>query len=142
MALNPAQNARDQPSTSAPQSIEDEVLANVRNQQSGENQTLADYNLPEEFLRTVADRVIRSSFEQRYRLMVRDAAMSGAMPLQRHDAGSQPQSQSETQDSNPTRAAGPPARGGHMNRALGLLIVMPALLVVLVVMLRRRGKST
>jgi hypothetical protein len=52
-------------------SVEDEVLANVKAQQIGPA-TVADLALPDDFLRRVADRVIRSSFEDRYRIVVPD----------------------------------------------------------------------
>lgn len=52
---------------------EDEVLANLRNQRIGRTQTVADLNLPESFLRREADRIIRGSFEERYRVVVKDA---------------------------------------------------------------------
>ncbi|MFN0007154.1 MAG: hypothetical protein ACKVXR_04535 [Planctomycetota bacterium] len=55
-----------------PAQLEIEVLENVRNQPLGEG-TVADLHLPEEFLRRVADRIVRSSFEERYRLVVKDA---------------------------------------------------------------------
>lgn len=55
-----------------PAQIETEVLENVRNQPLGDG-TVADLALPEEFLRRVADRIVRSSFEERYRLVVKDA---------------------------------------------------------------------
>ncbi|HVP73558.1 MAG TPA: hypothetical protein VMS30_07460 [Phycisphaerales bacterium] len=52
-------------------SVEDEVLGNLRNQAIG-RQTLADLNLPEAFLRREADRIIRASFDDRYRIVVKD----------------------------------------------------------------------
>ena len=52
-------------------SVEDEVLGNLRNQAIG-RQTLADLNLPEAFLRREADRIIRGSFDDRYRIVVKD----------------------------------------------------------------------
>lgn len=50
-------------------SVEDEVLANIRQQPLGPG-TLNDLALPVHFLRRVADRIIRSSFEERYRIVV------------------------------------------------------------------------
>lgn len=47
------------------------MLANIRNQPVG-GHTLAALNLPESFLRREADRVIRSSFEERARIIVKD----------------------------------------------------------------------
>src|SRR4029434_102271 len=52
-------------------SVEDEVLGTLRNQAIG-RQTLADLNLPEAFLRREADRIIRTSFDDRYRIIVKD----------------------------------------------------------------------
>lgn len=39
--------------------------------------TVADLNLPEEFLRRVADRVIRSSYQQTFRMVVGESGQSG-----------------------------------------------------------------
>lgn len=47
------------------------MLENVRNQPLGDG-TVADLALPEEFLRRVADRIVRSSYEERYRIIVKD----------------------------------------------------------------------
>lgn len=54
-----------------PADLEMEVLENIRNQPLGDG-TVADLALPEEFLRRVADRIVRSSFEERYRIVVKD----------------------------------------------------------------------
>lgn len=64
-------HARSAPAASSPQSlsVEDEVLANVRNQRVGSH-TVADFNLPEEFLCRIADRIIRASFYERHRIVV------------------------------------------------------------------------
>jgi len=53
------------------QSVEDEVRDNILNQSVGPG-TLADYHLPDEFVRRVADRIIISSYQERYRMVVRD----------------------------------------------------------------------
>jgi hypothetical protein len=51
--------------TPAPGSVEDEVLDNVRRQRAGSHE-VGDLGLPEPFLRRVADRVIRSTWQERY----------------------------------------------------------------------------
>lgn len=70
-ALLIAAGAQAQPPPPSPADIEREVLENVRNQPLGDG-TVADLALPEEFLRRVADRIVRSSFEERYRIVVED----------------------------------------------------------------------
>ncbi|MBL8878942.1 MAG: hypothetical protein JNG88_07460 [Phycisphaerales bacterium] len=55
--------------------VEAEVIANVLNQPIGSH-TLADLALPREFIEVIADRVIQSSFQERYRAVVRDPAMT------------------------------------------------------------------
>lgn len=59
---------------SSSMSVEDEVLANLRRQPLGTAKapagTVADLNLPLEFLRRVADRVIQASFRERHRIVV------------------------------------------------------------------------
>lgn len=54
-------------------SVQDEVLANIRRQPVG-NHTIDDFNLPEDFLRRMADRIICTSFEDRFRIVVADNA--------------------------------------------------------------------
>jgi hypothetical protein len=57
----------------APQSIEDEVLGNILAQPGGDGpaaHTVADLGQPEPFLRRVADRIIRATFEERHRAVV------------------------------------------------------------------------
>jgi hypothetical protein len=58
-------------------SVELEVLGNIRAQALGPG-TVADLELPEDFLRRVADHVIRQSFEERYRIVVPDAPAAAA----------------------------------------------------------------
>ena len=50
-------------------SIQSEVIAEIRAERIG-GHTVADLNLPEEFLRRVADRVIRETFENRHRVVL------------------------------------------------------------------------
>ena len=66
-----AQTPQSQPT---PAELEIEVRENVRNQPLGDG-TVADLALPEEFLRRVADRIVRSSYEERYRIVVDDGAV-------------------------------------------------------------------
>jgi len=66
-----AQTPQSQPT---PAELEIEVRENVRNQPLGDG-TVADLALPEEFLRRVADRIVRSSYEERYRIVVDDVAV-------------------------------------------------------------------
>ncbi|MCI0364912.1 MAG: hypothetical protein L0219_13625, partial [Phycisphaerales bacterium] len=51
--------------------LQNEVLANIRQQPVGDH-TIDDFNLPDDFLRRLADRIICSSFEERFRIVVRD----------------------------------------------------------------------
>lgn len=53
--------------------VEQEVIENVLNQRIGDH-TVADLDLPRDFVEIVADRIIRESFEQRYRVVVADGA--------------------------------------------------------------------
>lgn len=50
-----------------------EVRENILGQPLGDG-TVADLALPEEFLRRVTDRIVRSSYEERYRIVVEDAS--------------------------------------------------------------------
>jgi len=71
-ALVLAAGDQSRPPPPTPAEIEREVQENIRNQALGDG-TVADLALPEEFLRRVADRIVRSSFEERYRIVVKDA---------------------------------------------------------------------
>lgn len=50
---------------------EDEVLANIRSQRVGDA-TLEAFNLPDDFLRRVADRVIRSTYMEQFHVVIDD----------------------------------------------------------------------
>jgi hypothetical protein len=56
-----------------PAQIEQEVFENVQHQPLGDG-TVEDLALPAEFVRRVADRIVRASYEERYRIVVRDGA--------------------------------------------------------------------
>src|SRR5262249_59001295 len=70
------------------QSVEDEVQANIRRERIGER-TVDDDALPEAFLRRVADRVIRATYQQRYRVVIDDRGAAATQP------GSAPAEQGE-----------------------------------------------
>lgn len=55
--------------------IEDEVLENLRGQELGPAM-VRDLKLPEPFLRRVADRVIRTTFRERYRMVIVQPSLS------------------------------------------------------------------
>lgn len=59
-----------QAQTSRP-SMQDQVLQNLRHAPVGSH-TLEALQLPEDYLRRVADRILRSSFEQQFRVVVPD----------------------------------------------------------------------
>jgi hypothetical protein len=84
--LGVLQSPSTQSNAPASMSIENEVIANIVNQPIGSH-AVADLNLPRPFLRRSADRIIRSSFEQRYRIVVDDAKpVSGQAASQPADA--------------------------------------------------------
>lgn len=114
------QNVATPATTSASISIEEEVLSNLRNQPIGEHQTVADLQLPDPFLRVVADRVIRSSFEQRYRMVVSDMTAANA----------------------PATGTGVPGASHHgsVNRWYGLVLLLPVIIGAFI-LFRRRGNA-
>lgn len=59
-------------SVPTPAQLEQEVFENVQHQPLGEG-TVEDLGLPAEFVHRVADRIVRASYEERYRIVVRDA---------------------------------------------------------------------
>jgi hypothetical protein len=72
LALLRAQGAQTAPPVPTPSEIEGEVIENVKRQPLGDG-TVEDLALPADFVRRVADRIVRSSYEERYRIVVRDA---------------------------------------------------------------------
>jgi hypothetical protein len=74
-----ALEVQDPQAVPTPAQLEAEVLENVKGQPLGDG-TVADLGLPDEFLRRVADRIVRSSYEERYRIVVRDAAAPAGAP--------------------------------------------------------------
>ncbi|MDZ4774003.1 MAG: hypothetical protein SGI72_12810 [Planctomycetota bacterium] len=78
LALVPQQEAA--PPAEIPRvSVESEVLANVKNQALGKT-TVDALALPDEYLKRVSDRIIRTTFEQRYRVVVPDPPPQSSMP--------------------------------------------------------------
>lgn len=59
-------------------SIEDEVLGNVLAQPAGAAATVADLAYSEAYLRRVSDRVVRATFEMRWRRVLPDAVIEEA----------------------------------------------------------------
>jgi hypothetical protein len=60
-----------------PGSLEEEVVANLKQQKIG-SATLADLDLPEEYLKRVAGRILRASFEENFRIVVPDVPSADA----------------------------------------------------------------
>lgn len=81
MAALHAPAARSQTTQPPPYvAIENEVLENIRNQKIGFH-TVDDLALPKPFLEAVADRVIRESFQERFRVVVAEGdALAAAKP--------------------------------------------------------------
>lgn len=75
-AVSTAQSsAKSTAQTPQPGDPVEQVLANLRSQPVG-NYTVAAYNLPEPFLRVVAERIVRASFEDNFRVVVNDGSSS------------------------------------------------------------------
>ena len=95
-------------STAPPQpSPEDEVLANLRAQKIG-SATLADLGLPEDYLRRVAGRILRASFEESFRVVVADEKSAaegreGAPGASTNEAHAQPASANEARAQGASR---------------------------------------
>jgi hypothetical protein len=89
LVLAIAASLQDQQAPPTPAELEQEVLDNVLGQRLGDG-TVADLALPEEFLRRVADRIVRSSFEERYRIVVKSAEDPAAKPATPSDPQRKP----------------------------------------------------
>jgi hypothetical protein len=72
LALLRVQGVQAAPQVPTPSQIEGEVIENVKRQPLGDG-TVDDLALPADFVRRVADRIVRASFEERYRIIVHDA---------------------------------------------------------------------
>ena len=107
------------PAAPAPRA-EDEVLASLRAEPCGAG-TLADLQFPEPFLRRVADRVLRASYQERFRVIVADG--QAAEPAPALPDGPAPKVAQHAHELSPSlrdaRAAyaeGPPERPGFRAR--------------------------
>ncbi|MBK7642287.1 MAG: hypothetical protein IPJ19_04445 [Planctomycetes bacterium] len=80
-AQNPAAQPADQPTAqpAAETRAEDEVLASLRAEACGAG-TIAQLQLPEPYLRRVADRVLRASYFERFRVIVADGQSDEPAP--------------------------------------------------------------
>lgn len=112
----------------APASIEEEVLSNVRSQPLGAG-TVEDLALPEPFLRRIADRVVRSSFEERFRVVIADQELEEM--ARKHDGAAQAGSASTAAES------ATPSRAKHV--VFGGTSV--AVIVAIAVAVRRRRRN-
>lgn len=72
LALLAALAQEGAPQVPTPAQLEQEVFENVQHQPLGDG-TVEDLALPADFVRRVADRIVRASYEERYRIVVRDA---------------------------------------------------------------------
>lgn len=126
-------------------SITAEVLDNVRAQRVGAA-TVGDLALPEPFLRRYADRIVRSSYEERFRIVVDDAGMAPAVTAPKRSESAPP-----APASDPTAAARGVAervRGtaGSSEPSSSLptlrIVLGVACAIVFVVVLVRRRKSS
>lgn len=114
------------PATEPKLSIEDEVLGNVKAQPIGPA-TVDDLAFPDAYLKRVSDRIIRSSFESRYRIVVPDPAPAAVPPPPPPAA--------------PAKATPPPAtksEGISLPFAIGTAVFL-ALAVIIFVARRQRG---
>jgi hypothetical protein len=94
---------------------EDEVLASLRAEPCGSG-TVADLELPEPYLRRVADRVLRSSYFERFRVIVSDG--QAAEPAPQLPEGSAPPIVQHVHESPaPGFREGPPERPGFRARS-------------------------
>jgi len=139
-AVAPAARAQ---SSEPPASVEEEVRANVLAQPVGDHR-VADYALPDAFVARIADRVICSSYQQRYRVVVHDAPPAAdAPPMTTHPAPRAARTETSPDGAPagnaPTDTAPPPAASDGPV-ALGLIAV-GVLLVVGLVWWRMRGRG-
>lgn len=115
------------PAAPAQLSIENEVIANIVNQPIGDH-SVADLNLPLPFLRRSADRIIRSSFEQRYRIVVDDTQPGAAQT-------------SSSAGASATQPADAIAARNKSTRAWTIGIGLGGLVVILAALAARRRKQ-
>jgi hypothetical protein len=132
-SLSSSTGAAQQPS------IEDEVLGNIRAQRIGPA-TVGDLNLPEPFLRRFADRILRSSFEDNFRVVVADEPVKDPATVPADGAPAPPVTTAPAATTAVPPA--PAAPGKQLPRVDPLLLVIGLVLVAVVVALvivRRRS---
>jgi len=116
------------------ESVEREVEQNIRSQPIGSH-TVNDLGLSDGLVRRFRDRVVRSSFEDRYRMVVADASGTPA-PSTQPDAASSPAA-AAPRPSAPAPA--PPAPPSPLPWVLGAGGVI---LVVTLAVLLRKGRPS
>lgn len=107
------------------EAVEREVRENIRRQAVGHH-SLEEFNLPPAFISRMADRIIRSSFEERYRIVVDDGSSGGERAT---GATTDP---SATSDAEPgIDAAAAPSRIGLYLSGAVVLVSGAAMIVLL-----------
>lgn len=116
--------------------IEQEIRANILNQTVG-SASVADLGLPDEFVRRFADRVVRSSFEDRYRIVVASA------PSTQPDATPSASTPALTNTPSATPPPTTPATTKQTNAKVELFVIMGGAIVVIILAATavRRAKS-
>lgn len=85
------------------EAVRTQVRTNILNQRIGSH-TVADLHLPDEFLDRITDRIIRASYEQRFRIVMRDDPKgASAVTPAAVSNGSEPE-QSQQSDSRAVKA--------------------------------------
>jgi len=116
------------------ESVEREIERNIRSQPIGSH-TVNDLGLNDGLIRRFRDRVVRSSFEDRYRVVVADA---GGAPVPSTQPDSAPKPPSAAPVSSPAQStpAAPPSPLPWILGAGGVI------LAVTLVMLLRKGRPS
>lgn len=131
-AQPPAAAGNNQPSQLATPSVEEEVYGNIVHQPLGD-QTLEVLNLPELFLRRAADRVIRSSYQERYHVVVADSSsILSNQSAQKTDTSAVPK---DVADHSPKNSTHPPQENdSHSKSPSAFKWLAPSAFVCLVLL--------
>jgi hypothetical protein len=129
-------------------SPEAEVVANLKHQPIG-NATVADLEMPDEYLRRVAGRILRASFEENFRIVVPEEKDAANKDAASKDSGPgaqdppRPIKGSESAQTAPKLGLDPAAGFAKLSPMLrilfALLVASVAAVIVAVRVVRRRG---
>ncbi len=122
-AAAPSNRAHDDRAT--PSALEAEVVANIKERAIG-TAKVADLDLPDEYLHRVAGRILRASFEENFRVVVRDTESSDASTADARGMRETATEVGESSSSAPAASRSEPAATAGDQRSTPIWLVCSA----------------